>query len=81
MMLNMFSCACWPYEYRLWKNVYSATLPFYYYFFRAAPAAYRGSQARSLIRATAVSLHHSHSNARSEPHLQPIPQLIATPES
>ena len=37
--------------------------------FRATPPAYRGSQARSLIRATAASLHHSHGNARSEPSL------------
>ena len=25
-----------------------------------------------------LQLHHSHSNARSEPHLQPTPQLAAT---
>ena len=37
--------------------------------FRAAPVAYRGSQARGLIRAVAASLCHSHSNARSEPRL------------
>ena len=37
--------------------------------YTAAPAAYGGSQARSLIGATAASLHHSHSNAGSEPHL------------
>ena len=36
------------------------------------------SQARSRIEAEAASLHHSHSNARSELHLQPIPQLMAT---
>ena len=35
--------------------------------FRAAPKAYRGSQARGLIRAEATSLCHSHSNAGSEP--------------
>ena len=54
---------------------------FIYYFllFRAAPiAALRDSQARSLTGATAASLHHSHSNTRSEPRLQPIPQLTAT---
>jgi len=38
-------------------------------FSRAAPAAYGGSQARSQIRAVAASLHQSHSNAGSEPHL------------
>ena len=37
--------------------------------FRAASAAYEGSQARGPIRATATVLLHSHSNARSEPHL------------
>ena len=35
--------------------------------FRAAPTAHGGSQARGLIRATAASLRHSHSNAGSEP--------------
>ena len=34
-------------------------------FFRNAPAAYRGSQARGLIGAAAAGLQHSHSNARS----------------
>ena len=42
-------------------------------FFRAVPMAYGGSQARGLIVATAAGLHHSHSNARSEPHLRPTP--------
>ena len=36
------------------------------FFFRVAPAAYGGSQARGQIRAVAASLYHSHSNARSE---------------
>ena len=40
-------------------------------------AAHGGSQARGLIRATAASLCHSHSNAGSELHLQPTPQLTA----
>ena len=31
--------------------------------------AYGSSQARGQIGATAAGLHHSHSNARSEPHL------------
>ena len=39
------------------------------FFFRAAPAAYGGSQARGPIWATPVGLQHSHSNAGSEPHL------------
>ena len=45
---------------------------------RAAPEAYGRSQARGPIGAVAASLHHSHSNAKSEPHLQPTPQLTAT---
>ena len=44
----------------------------------ATPAAYGGSQARGLIGAVAAGLHQSHSNAGSEPHLQPTPQLTAT---
>ena len=40
---------------------------YFYFFFRAAPATYGGSQARGRIRAVAASLHHSHSNTRSEP--------------
>ena len=44
----------------------------------ATPAAYGGSQARGLIRAVATSLCQSHSNAGSEPCLQPTPQLMAT---
>ena len=50
---------------------------FFFVFSRAAIAAYEASQARSLIRAIVVGLQ-SHSNARSKPHLQPIPQLTAT---
>ena len=36
-------------------------------FSRATPAAYGGSQARSLIGAVAAGLHHIHSNTGSEP--------------
>ena len=35
----------------------------FFFFLRAAPEAYGGSQARGRIGAVAVSLHHSHSNA------------------
>ena len=38
-------------------------------FFRAALVAYRNSQGRGCIKAIAAGLHHSHSNARSKPHL------------
>ena len=47
--------------------------------FRAAPTVYESSQATGQIRATAASLCHSHSNARSDPCLGPTLQLIATP--
>ena len=46
----------------------------------AAPAAYGGSQARGPIGAVATGLRQSHSNAGSEPRLQPTPQLTATPD-
>ena len=46
-------------------------------FFRAAPEAYGGFQARGLIRAVAAGLCHSHGNARSKPHHWPTPQLTA----
>ena len=46
----------------------------------AAPEAHGGSQARGRITAVAASLRQSHSNVGSEPHLQPIPQLTATPD-
>ena len=36
--------------------------------------------ARGPIRAVASSLHQSHSNAGSKPHLRPTPQLRATPD-
>jgi len=48
--------------------------------FRALPMVYGGSQTRGLIGATAAGLHQSHSNARSNPHLWPTPQLTATPD-
>ena len=46
----------------------------------AAPAAFGISQARGRMRVVAADLHHSHSNAGSEPPLQPTPQLMATPD-
>ena len=58
---------------------------YYYFLFRAAleacggPWTY-GPQAGGLIGATAVSLRQSHSNTRSQPHLQPTPQFMAMPD-
>ena len=40
--------------------------------------AYGGSQAKGPVGAIAAGLCQSHSNARSEPRLQPTPQLTAT---
>ena len=42
--------------------------------------AYGDFQARGLIRAVAASLYQSHSNARSELHLQPTSQVMAIPD-
>ena len=54
---------------------------FYFLFlvFRAAPVAHGSSQVWGQIGATAASLYHSHSSARSEQCLQPTPQLTAMP--
>ena len=46
---------------------------FVFCLFKAAPMAYRGSQAKGQIGAVATSLCHGHSNVGSEPHLQPTP--------
>ena len=48
--------------------------------FRAVPTAHGGSQARGQIAAVVSGLCHSHSNSRSEPHLQTTRQLVATPD-
>ena len=56
---------------------YGKSVFFLLFFFRATPAAYGSSQARSRIKATAGGLCHSYSNAKSEPHLRPTPQVPA----
>ena len=56
------------------------TILFRFAFFRASPMAHGSSQTRGLIGAAAASLCHSHSNARSKPHLQLTPQLTAMPD-
>ena len=53
---------------------------FFFCFLGAAPVAYGGFQARGQIRATAVGLHHSHSNVGSKPRLWPTPQFTAMPD-
>ena len=42
--------------------------------------AYGDSQARGLIGAVVAGLCQCHSNARSEPYFQPMPQLTAMPD-
>ena len=72
----------------LFRYVCSFVLVFIFYLFiyfglcpfRATHMAYGGSQARGLIGATAAGLCHSHGNMGSDPRLQPIPQLTATPD-
>ena len=49
-------------------------------FFRAAPAAYGGSQARGPTEAIAASLHQSYGNVGSKPCLQSTLQLMAMPD-
>ena len=44
---------------------------FFLLLFKAAPIAYGSNRARGQIQAAAASLHHNHSNARSELHLWP----------
>ena len=50
----------------------------FFFFLFLGPHAYGGSQARGPVGAVATSLQHSHSNAGSEPCLQPTAQLSAT---
>ena len=49
-----------------------------FFLFMAAPVAYGSSQ--GLNWSCSCSLRHSHSNARSELHLQPMLQLVAMPD-
>ena len=58
-----------------------ATFLFIYLFiFTVVPAAYGSSQARLSDPRCSLGLFDSHSNTRSEPHLQPIPQLGTQPD-
>ena len=72
-----------PYLSKLSNDTWQITSFSFSFFclFRASPTAYGGSQARGRIRAATASLHHSHSNTRSEPRLQPAPRLTAMGDS
>ena len=65
-------------EWVWWLNLFTYLIIFF--LFKAAHAAYRNCAARGQIRAAAADLHHSHSNIRSELHLWPTPQLMASPD-
>ena len=54
---------------KFWVNMVCSC--FVFCLFRAAPTAYGSSQARGQIGVVVLGLHHSHSNAEYEPHLQP----------
>ena len=54
----------------------------HFFFLTIEPVAYRSSWARGQIRPAAIGLHCSHGNtARSELHLQSMPQLVAMLDS
>ena len=72
------SLCCTPETNTTLKVNYTPIKKNFFCLFRATPAAYGGSQARGLIGAVAAGLHHSHSNAGSQPSLQPTSQLTAT---
>ena len=59
---------CYKYGFHVCQEFYFI-LFFYFLLFRAVPVAYRSSQARFQIGATAAGLCHSHSDTRSKPHL------------
>ena len=66
------------YLWRLSPKMFLFFVLFCFLLFRAALAAYRGSQARVWFSAVAAGLHHR--STRPEPSLWPIPQLRATPD-
>ena len=64
-----------PFLMRFWYSVTMKSIGvlFYFIFFKGPTHGIWSSEARGQIRAVAAGLHHSHSNTRSEPHLQPTP--------
>ena len=69
------------FAYRLQLSLLNSSFSVDFFFFcsfRATPTSYGGYQAKGQMGAVAAGLYHCHSNARSEPHLQPTPQLMAT---
>ena len=68
---------CFLYQRLIDKKYMSLFIYLFIYFFRAAPITYGGLKGRGQIGATAAGLYHSHSNAGSQLHLRPTPQLMA----
>ena len=60
-----------PFLVLWWVSLVECLCFFSFFFLRATAAAYGSSQARDWIGAAVVGL--CHSNASSEPHLQPVP--------
>ena len=56
----------------VYSGIFYLIIFFVFYLFRVVPTA------RGQIRAVDTGQHHSHSNARTEPFMQTIPQLTAT---
>ena len=70
LVIRIYSLMKCPFTFTLF--IYSSI------YFRGASVSYGSSQARGQIWVVAASLYYSHSNAGSEPHLWPTPQLTAT---
>ena len=65
----------YQFEYFLFQDMFYYQIFFFFCFFRATPVAYGGSQARGPTGA--IVLGYATVTAM---HLQPTPQLIATPD-
>ena len=59
------------------RSAFFLSIPFFFICLFVFRPVYGSSQARGQIWAIVAGLHHSHSNARSEPHLWSAPQLMA----
>ena len=64
--LEQFSTPPWPHLLEKFGLDEPSGFSEFFFFFKAAPMAYGGSQARGPIGVTAAGLHHSCSNAGSE---------------
>ena len=60
------------------SNIILAGVWFFFFFFFLWPNLQYMEGARGWMRSGAADLHHSHSNVRSKPHLQPTTQLVGT---